>query len=202
MDQNPLVDVRIEDGRRLLAELTGDSFEISVAFWTLTQEHEPWEFYIVLAKLGSPSLVEAIRAVYSALLRCPSQSIALSEVRVVEPTNPLAKNVASLRDRFPASLPTRCSGRAIGDPTIHEIYIYPRMMGLMGRREVLEAVVGLMDRNDSPTPSVITLKDGTRFEAIPVGMEVPTPGDLRIVLHDALSKANRSISADEVATIH
>jgi hypothetical protein len=46
MDTELLVDNRIEDGQKLLAELLKAGFDVNVAFWVRTSEEGLWFLYI------------------------------------------------------------------------------------------------------------------------------------------------------------
>jgi hypothetical protein len=45
------------------------------------------------------------------------------------------------------------------------------------------------------------LRDGTQFQAVPVGIKLNAPGAIQVVLHDLVASTNRSIPVDEVVGI-
>ncbi|HWE35596.1 MAG TPA: hypothetical protein VG406_03420 [Isosphaeraceae bacterium] len=146
-------------------------------------------------------LADAYRAVYSALRQIPKASIDFSQIKLVEPGNPIAADAMEIRDRYPARLPTRYRGPALGGVSIEEAYIYPRPTGPMSANEVVQTVAGLMNRKGALAPSLITLRDGTQIQAVPVGIRMNTPGGVQIVLHDLNANTNRSVSVNDVASI-
>lgn len=201
MDYELLVEPQIEDGKSLIAELTKAGFDVSVAAWMKTSEDGLWFLYIGSRSVGSMPLADAYRAVYSAFRQVPRASIDFSQIKLVEPGNPIAAEAMAIRDRYPARLPMRFRGPALGGVSIEEAYIYPRPTGPMSANEVVQTVAGLMNRTGSLAPSLITLRDGTQIQAIPVGIQMNTPGGVQIVLHDLNASTNRSISVNDVASI-
>ncbi len=71
----------------------------------------------------------------------------------------------------------------------------------MSRMEVLQTVTGLMDRTGARAPSLVSLRDGTQFQAVPVGIQGNLPGAIQLVFHDLDDSTNRSIPVDDVVAI-
>lgn len=145
-------------------------------------------------------MADAYRTAYSALSRIPHTNISISNIKIVEDTNPIAKAAIEIRDRYPARLPTRYNGKRLGSIAIEEAYIYPRS-GQMTRTEVLQTITGLMNRTGIVAPSLVTLRDGSQFQAVPMGIQMNTPGAIQVVLHDLLANTNRSIPVDDIVRI-
>ncbi len=200
MDQELLVDEQVEDGKSLIAGLVEDGFDVSVAFWARTSEEGLWFFYIGSASVRAMSLADAYRVVYRALRRLPEGGVPLSSIKVVDADNPIARSAIEARDRFPARLPMRYHGKRLGSMAIEEAYLYPRP-GDMTRAEVLRTVTGLMNRTSIPAPSLVKLRDGTQFQAVPVGIQGNTPGAIQVVFHDLDASINRSVPVDDVVGI-
>ena len=201
MDYELLVDAQIEDGKALIAQLTRGGFDVSVAFWVKTSEEGLWFLYVGSRSVGSMPLADVYRVAYSALRQIPNASISLSQIKLIEPSNPIAVDAMEVRDRYPARLATRYRGKTLGDVSIDEAYIYPRPTGPMSPNEVVQTVAGLMNRTGVLAPSLITLRDGTQIQAVPVGIQMNAPDGVQIVLHDLNASTNRSISANDVASI-
>jgi hypothetical protein len=83
---------------------------------------------------------------------------------------------------------------------IEESYIYPRS-GEMTRTEVLQTITGLMNRTGILAPSLVRLRNGTQIQAVPVGIQMNSPGAIQIVFHDLVASTNRSIPVDDVIGI-
>lgn len=200
MDHELLVDEQIEDGKSLIAGLVQDGFDVTVAFWARTSEEGLWFLYIGSASVRAMGLADAYRFVYGALRRLPDARIALSGIKLVDADNPIARSAIEARDRFPARLPIRYNGKKLGNMAIEEAYIYPHSGG-MTRAEVLQTITGLMNRTSILVPSLVKLRDGTQFQAVPVGIQGNTPGAIQVVFHDLEASTNRSVPVDDVVGI-
>jgi hypothetical protein len=143
MDYELLVDRQIEDGKSLLGGLVHDGFDVTVAFWVRTSEEGLWFLYIGSTSVRTMSLADAYRVVYGALRRVPNTEIPISNVKIVDADNPVARSAIEVRDRYPARLPARYNGKRLGGMSIEEAYIYPRTGG-MTRAEVLQTFTGLI----------------------------------------------------------
>lgn len=71
----------------------------------------------------------------------------------------------------------------------------------MTRTEVLQTVTGLMNRTGVLAPSLVTLRDGTQFQAVPLGIQMNVPGAVQVVFQDLVASTNRSIPVDDVVGI-
>jgi hypothetical protein len=201
MDYELLVEPRIEDGKSLIAELTKAGFDVSVAVWVKTIDEGLWFLYIGTRSLGSMSLAAAYQAAFSAFRQIPKPRIEFSQIKLVEATNPVAVDAMEIRDGYATRLPTRFRGQTLGGLEIYEAYIYPRPTGPMSVDEVVQTVAGLMNRTGALAPSMITLRDGTQLQAVPVGIQRNPPGGVQIILQDLNAGTNRSISAADVVSI-
>lgn len=201
MDTELLVDDHVEDGRRLLTELASQGFEISIAFWVRAREEDLWVFYIASPQVGRVSIGDVYRIVYAALGRLTNASITLSNVKLIAPDNPIAVDAMAVRKRFPASIASRYNGKRLGRLAIEEAYIYPPITAGMDRAQVLQTVTQLMNRTGLIQPSLITLRNGSSLQAIPVGVQVQHPGRITVVLQNAASGANESLPIDEITNI-
>ncbi len=201
MDTELLVDDRIDDGRKLIAELVRDGFDVTAAFWIKTSEEGLWRLYIVSKAVDTAKIGQAYLPVYACLSRIPDPCISISDIKLVNSTNPIARDAIAVRDRYPGRIPSRFQGKRLGDLAIDEAYIYPAASAPMARIEVLQTVAGLMNRTGAVQPSIVTFRDGTSMNAIPVGIDMQHPGTVHVVLHDIAAGANRVVSADDVVNI-
>ena len=128
MHTGPLAAEQIEDGEKLIARLTEDGFDLTVACWVRFRsgaEHE-WFFYIVSERVDRDGLRAAGLLVHQAIHRIPAPWgpwIGVSELRVVGLNDPIAKEVLAFRARHPSR--TWYPGASLGSQAIEQAYIYP-----------------------------------------------------------------------------
>lgn len=126
MDQEVLVENRIDDGQRLLAELVKVSFDVTAACWVKTSDEGLWYLSIGSDAVKPGQVGDAYVTVYDCLLRIPDASLSLSDIKLVPATNALTKDVVEIRDRHAGRVPTRFHGKRLGRVAIEEAYIYPQ----------------------------------------------------------------------------
>ncbi len=199
MDYELLVEDQIEDGKALISGLRDKGFDVSVALWVRSSEEGLWFLYLGKNSVRSMSLADAYRVAYGVLRRVANTRISLSSIKIVDVNNPIARAAIEVRDRYPARLATRYNSKRLASMAIDEAYIYPRG-GEMTRSEVLQTVTGLMNRTGILSPSLVTFRDGTHIQAVPVGIQMNAPGAIHIVFHDTAG-TNRSIPVDSVVGI-
>ncbi len=203
MDQDLLVDDRIDDGEKVLSLLVRSGFDVAVAFWLQMSEDSSWYLYIASNAVNPGRVGDAYRTLYACLTKIPNNSVAISEVMMVPASDPIARAALALRDRKPEWLPVRYQGKRLGDQPIEEAYIYPKT-GPMTRDDVLQTVIALLKRGGRAQSLNFTFADGSNKQAIPVGVQLPTHGPsrrLQIVLLDASTGQTQAVAADEVTNI-
>src|SRR5262245_16936146 len=126
MDTDLLVDMRKEDGRRLIAQLVRDGFDVKVAFWFRTFPGGPWFLFIGSSSVESAKLGEAFKALYDSLRRLSEPSISISEIKLAPANHPIARDAVAVRDRYASRDLLRFQGNRLGNLEIEEAYIYPR----------------------------------------------------------------------------
>jgi hypothetical protein len=203
MDTELLVDNRIEDGQKLVAELVIAGFDVSVAFWVKTSEEGLWFLYIGSTSVEPSRIGDAYRTLYAGLSKIPDPWVSMSEVKLIQASNPIAKDAMAARDRQPGRLPVRFQGKRLGSLSVEDTYIYPRVGGQMTPGEVLQALVGMANRPAATLvrPSVITVRGGTTVTAIITGFNLQIPGGITIHTLDPASQAKGEIAGDEVINI-
>lgn len=102
----------------------------------------------------------------------------MSEVKLIEASNPVAKDAIAARDRQTSLMPVRFQGRRLGNLPVEETYIYPRVGGQKSPGEILRTLVDMADRpaGTRASPSIITLLDGTTVNAVITGFHLNLPG--------------------------
>jgi len=120
-----LVETQIEDGRRLVEQLVRDDFDVAVAFWCKTSEESLWHLYIASPLVDPKRPGDAYRPVYASLNKLAGSCIQISDLKLANEANPIARAAIEVRDRYPAPLATRYEGKRLGNLSIEEAYIYP-----------------------------------------------------------------------------
>jgi hypothetical protein len=201
MDTELLVENRIDDGRKLVSQLVNDGFEVVAAFWVRTRDERLWFLYIASPAVVPEKIGDAYRAAYAALSKVPGSGISLSQIKLVRPENPVARDAIAARDRSPSRIPARYHGEALGGLAIEEAYIYPEVLGPMTPVEVLQTVAALMNRSGFVQPPVVTFRDGSTIRAIPISIQARQPGNVEIGFLEVGTNASRIVRADEVVNI-
>ncbi len=201
MDQEILVDIRFEDAEKLLSQLVRSGFDVAVAFWVLRSEENSWVLYIASTSINPGRIGNAYGALYASMSQIPDLSITISEIQLVHPSEPIAKEAIALRDRKVARLPIRYHGKRLGHLAIEEAYIYPKT-GPMTRDEVRQTVMALLSQSGPAKPSIFTFADGTTKEGIPIGLQLQMQGGgLQIKLLDPATNQSELVFANDVVNI-
>jgi hypothetical protein len=201
MVTNLLVSDLLDDGRTLVAALLRDGVEVEVAFWVRRIDKQSWQLYI-----ASPQFVPEKRGnfpikVYNHLQNIPNSSIDFGQVRLIADSEPIARAARALRDRSKQGRMAQCGEGQLGDLPIEEAYIYPSIILELTQDEVIQKVVELMHRTGPLAPSKVTMRDGSVFQGIPIGLEVSNAGGIAVAIQDATTKSKETILADSVSTI-
>jgi hypothetical protein len=126
MDQNLLVEVGIEDGQLLIRQLNRERFEVEVAFWVKRDEADLWHLNIASSSFDPKRVGDALKIVYGALDKIPQCSVTPLEISLLTNQDPIARDAAALRDRFPSNEPKCFRGRRLGKMETAEVCVYPR----------------------------------------------------------------------------
>ncbi|MBI1916221.1 MAG: hypothetical protein HYS12_16025 [Planctomycetes bacterium] len=130
MDQIPLVNEQIEDGKRLLERLVQEGVTVSAACWLKESEPSRWEFYIVSSLVGARNDKRpSYRRVRTLIQQMPQPFwVDFFDVRLERPGSPISK---ALQERIRSSngrLPIRLASGSLGGLCGLEIdggYLYP-----------------------------------------------------------------------------
>jgi hypothetical protein len=209
MAQELLVENRIEDGEKVLTEFIKSGFDVAVAFWVLTAEEGLWFLYISSNAVNARKVGDAYGTLVLCLTKMPDAAVSLSHVKLVHPSEPIAREAIAVRDRELARLhharvPVRFYGKRLGELAIEEAFIYPARIGPMTRDEVRQTVMALLTTSGPAQASTFTFADGHEVQAIPIGLQLKMhqPGrGLQIVLLDPRTDQNQAVAADEVVDI-
>lgn len=128
MDTDTLVKERIDDFGKLVKQLSQDGFEVMAAFWIKTTHDGRWRFYIVSPLVDTLGLTQAYGRLFPLIRKMsPLLSIDPLEVRLIGPTEPLARDVLDAHKRVPGprEYPIRWRGTWLGGRGIEDAYFYP-----------------------------------------------------------------------------
>jgi hypothetical protein len=127
MDTDTLVENLIDDGQKLVAELPQHGLEVAAAFWLKPSEDGKWYFYIVSPVVDTDGIAAAYRRLHP-LVRARPQPFWIDplEIKLIGPSNPIARDVLAIYGRAPASgvSPIRWGGKMLGNVSVEEAYLY------------------------------------------------------------------------------
>jgi len=201
MDTATLVEEMIDDGRRLLMELERDHFEVMVAFWAKRGEPGRWQLRIASKAVDASGAMPFHQVVREALRRLPDPMITSEEVRLIGANDPMAKDALAIRQRQAGTRPIRYDGRRLGNTVIDDAYIYPLPPIRMTPEDAIARMVSLVQRHGVTRPSVVSLRDGSSFQAIAAGLDLTTGGPMNLRFIDTASNQPRVFTAQEVVGI-
>ncbi len=209
MDQSTLVEERITDGRRFVERFAADGNPVLAAFWVRTAEEGIWFEYVVTALIDRVGPAAAYRAVHTALQKLGECWVSSSEIKVISPNNPIAKDVLAVMARHPGRLATRFGGNTLGSMAVEQTYIYsPHFFTFtqanpMTTEDIGREILRLMNRGPGIIqPSSVTLKDGTAFNGVPFSLELGTQRTMVVQFIADGEAAPRMVRLDEIASIN
>jgi hypothetical protein len=126
MDQTPLVDEQIADGKRLLDRLAEAGFPVTVAAWV--RETERWRWYLnIVSPVDEDQGIGSTYRRIHALLRQMPQPFPLStlDIMAVGPHKPLGEALIDLQRRHPGRSYFHFGGSHLGGVEIEAVYLYP-----------------------------------------------------------------------------
>jgi hypothetical protein len=206
MDTVTLVEDQIDDGRLLVERFVADGGSVTAAFWVKTAEEGQWFLYIATEGVDRDGPAAAYRTVYASLKKLGDPWIALSEIKLVGPENPITKSVLEILARHPRRSPIRFGGKSLGNLSVEEAYIYPPRIFVspggnrMTTNEVIQHVIQLMNRTGVVQASAVTLQDGTAFRGFPFGLELGN-NQMEVKFIDEATNRPRAIPAVDIACI-
>jgi hypothetical protein len=125
MAEDTLVEMEIEDGKKLVEGLARAGFDVTAAFWVKTSEEGVWFLYIASREVDTRGLPAAYREFHAAFKRIGGGWVDPFRVKLIGAGNPIALDVLAIRRRFAGRVPTRYRGPRLGHMSIDEAYIYP-----------------------------------------------------------------------------
>jgi hypothetical protein len=125
--ESPVKDV-IDDGQRLVEEVSQGGFPVTAAFWLQASEDDRWYFYVVSPVVDDEGLARAYRRLHPLVRRMPQPfEIDPLEIKLIGPSNPIAQEVLAIHRRAPGPRlsPLRWGGQRLGNVSVEDAYLYP-----------------------------------------------------------------------------
>lgn len=130
MAQAPLVEGQITDGQKLLERLTEEGVSVTAAAWVMECDSDRWYLYIVTPLVGVNGVTGPAYSRIGEVRRAmpPSLWIGPFQIKVVGPTEPAAKALATIQQRHLGGRPGWYAGGNIGTSDIESVFIYPPLV--------------------------------------------------------------------------
>lgn len=128
MGQELLVGDRIAAGAEFIQDFNG-YVPVSVACWIIPAESDNVFLYIASDQIDDGNIDIAYGEVLRRLRGKHREWLDPFQVKLVNSSDPVARDAIRIRDRYPATTPTRYQGSSIGKLSIDDAYIYPRQAG-------------------------------------------------------------------------
>ncbi len=128
MDTSTLVENQIDDGKKLIEDLTRHGFPITTAFWLRPTEDGRWYFTLVSPLVDSEGIAQAYQRLHPVVWARP-QPCAIDPLKItlIGLDNPIAKDVLAIQRTAPG--PRICAirgeGIRLGNVSVDGAYIYP-----------------------------------------------------------------------------
>ena len=137
MDQDSVVNEQTESGKRLIAKLNDEGFEVRVAFWARLTDEEKWYLYLASPFVDENGPKVAYGRVFDVMQEMTDVWIDPFEIRVIGINDSLTQGaLAAMKPKVPDSpfavrnpkpYPgmTRFVGSSLGGVSIVGAFIYP-----------------------------------------------------------------------------
>ncbi len=127
MDQITLVASQIDAGQRLAERVAQDGFTVTAAGWLQESEAGLWYLYIASSLVGEEGGTRKAYGHVNAILRRMPQPFGIDpfEIKMIGNKNPIAKEMAAIRDRSAGKGPVWFRGHRLGELAIEGAYLYP-----------------------------------------------------------------------------
>lgn len=127
MDQGSLVDVQIQDGRRVLERLRAEGVPVTAAAWVKESEGGPWYFYIVTPLVTEDGATPTAYRRLGPLIRGMPQPCWVNpmEFKVVAPDSEVGKAIRDGAGGRAGPIPMPYGSVRFGGVSIDGAYVYP-----------------------------------------------------------------------------
>ena len=125
--------MQLEDGQHFLDRLAAEGVEVTAAFWAKESEYGEWYLYLVTSLVSEDGATrEAYGRVIDVTDAMRREGFVFDpfDVKVIAPSNPIAKAAVAARDPSPGKRVIPFRGSRLGKLAVDEAYIYPQANGL------------------------------------------------------------------------
>lgn len=209
MDQSTLVDVQVDDGRRIIEQFAADGNAVHAAFWVKTADEGLWFLYIATDIVERDGPMAAYRAINRSLDKLGDCWISGSDIKMISTGNPVTKDVLTMMARHSGRLALRSNDKIVGSMPVAQLYIYPAHLfsssiaKAMTTEEIGQAILRLMNRGAGKSqPTQVTMKNGSIFRGIPYSIRHDTKQKAVIVSFiDEDASSSRDERLDDIASL-
>jgi hypothetical protein len=208
VDQSTLVGNQIDDGRRFVERFAADGNPVRAAFWVKTAEEGIWFLYVATDLVDRSGPAATYRAVQASLQKLGESRLSGSEIKVVSPANPVAKDLLAVMARHPGRSSAQFGDTTLGSIAVEQVYAYPPHIFTVTRanqmttEDIGREILRLMNRGPGILqPSRVTLKDGTAFNGVPFSLQLGSQTPLVVQFIEDEKLAPRVVQLDEIAAI-
>ena len=124
MAETKLVKDQAVEGAQLIEQLRKNNFDVIAACWLFDHDREDWKLYIVSKTASDKGRVEVRTELQSAFDQLPDLWMEQSDVRLVDPTDRVAQEIAVIQRRNPVRLKSRHYIK-LGGLSTADVHIYP-----------------------------------------------------------------------------
>jgi hypothetical protein len=126
MDQEPLVNLFVEEGRRLIERLVEEGVPVKAAGWLHEVYDRTWFLYIATPLVSEDGdTLGAYRRIGAVMRGAPEPFIGPFEIKVVNPHEPVGLAMQDLQRRYPGRPLIYFRGPSLGGVIVEGAYIYP-----------------------------------------------------------------------------
>jgi hypothetical protein len=127
MDHRTLVTNQIEDAGKLIARLTETGFPVLAASWLKESDSGEWYLYLVTPAVDEEGQFKAYRRIHPVLWGMWQENLSIHpfDIKLVGPSEPVAKALADVYEHHPRMILNRYNGARLGNVALDAAYIYP-----------------------------------------------------------------------------
>ncbi len=124
MDQGPLVAEETDAGAELVRQFDKYS-PVKAAFWVKGSDEGRWYLYIASDQFDDRNLDVAYGEILRLAGQMASPYLDPFQVKLIASSDPLAKAVSEIHQRYPGHSATRFGGKNLGGMGVEGAFIYP-----------------------------------------------------------------------------
>ena len=119
-----LVEPLIESGGQIIHQCQKDGFSIDLAFWLKAVDDENWYLYLVNDTMAKDGPRKSYHKLYSSWKKLESPFASYSDIKIIDVSDPLAKDVRNLAENYGNQLNTWFGKRSLGFLEAEKLFVY------------------------------------------------------------------------------